>query len=430
MLLGPLDEPALREVIVRPAQEVGALFEKGLVSIILRDVAAEAGALPLLEQALYELWRARRGPWLTQDAYDASGGVAGALNRRADLVYTNLTAEQQAIARKLLERLITLGEGVEDTRQRTSRKALYLSGVDSTQVDAVLQTLSGPDARLVVADGDTVEVAHEALIQRWNTLRTWLDEDRAALRVQRRLTEAAKEWDENKRDESYLFEGARLAEAEEWAAIHTGDLNPQEREFLDASLALRDREAAEREAARQRELETAQKLTAEAEARRKAETQRADDQARSAQNLRRRNQWLAAALAVALLAGILAIWFGLQSSQNEAVAKAAQIQAQEQKATAVANAELADTRAAEAKAAQGRAETEARHAGSGDLVALAVFQVDSDPELGIRSGAGGNLHDADSASRDCTAHCAGCIICHYCISCPASSACRCLQPGG
>ena len=50
------------------------------------------------------------------------------------------------------------------------------------------------------------------------------------------------------------------------------------------------------EAARQRELETAQKLTAEAEARRKAETQRADDQARSAQNLRRRNQWLAAAL--------------------------------------------------------------------------------------------------------------------------------------
>ena len=47
VLLGPLDEPALREVIVRPAQEVGALFEKGLVNMILRDVAAEAGASAL-----------------------------------------------------------------------------------------------------------------------------------------------------------------------------------------------------------------------------------------------------------------------------------------------------------------------------------------------------------------------------------------------
>ena len=167
---------------------------------------------------MYELWRARRGPWLTLEAYEASGGVAGALNRRADFVYKNLTDEQQAIARKLLERLITLGEGVEDTRRRTSRTDLYLGGVNPAQVDAVVQALSGPDARLVVADDRTVEVAHEALIQRWNTLRSWLDEDRDALRVQRRLTEAAKEWDENERDESYLFEGARLAEAEEWAA--------------------------------------------------------------------------------------------------------------------------------------------------------------------------------------------------------------------
>jgi hypothetical protein len=48
VLLGPQDEDALREVIVRPAQAVGALFEKGLVGMILRDVAAETGALPLL----------------------------------------------------------------------------------------------------------------------------------------------------------------------------------------------------------------------------------------------------------------------------------------------------------------------------------------------------------------------------------------------
>lgn len=79
VLLGNLDQEALRDVVVRPAQVVGAFFEKGLVSAILRDIEAQPGALPLLQHALYELWRARRGPWLTLEAYEASDGVSGAL---------------------------------------------------------------------------------------------------------------------------------------------------------------------------------------------------------------------------------------------------------------------------------------------------------------------------------------------------------------
>lgn len=83
ILLGPLDEPGLRDAIVRPAQVVGAFFEKGLIGTILRDIKKQPGALPLLQHALYEMWQARRGPWLTLEAYEVSGGVAGALQRRA-----------------------------------------------------------------------------------------------------------------------------------------------------------------------------------------------------------------------------------------------------------------------------------------------------------------------------------------------------------
>ena len=36
-----------------------------------------------------------------------------------------------------------------------------------------------------------MEVAHEALIREWPTLREWLEEDREGLRVHRHLTEAA-----------------------------------------------------------------------------------------------------------------------------------------------------------------------------------------------------------------------------------------------
>src|SRR4029079_751061 len=104
--------------------EVDALFEKGLVNTILRDVAAAPGALPLLQHALYELWRARRGPWLTIDAYEASGGVQGALQRRAQATYESLSPAQQALAHNIFLRLTALGEGVSDPRRRVDRREL------------------------------------------------------------------------------------------------------------------------------------------------------------------------------------------------------------------------------------------------------------------------------------------------------------------
>jgi len=85
------------------------------------------------------LWRARQGPWLTLDAYEESGGVSGALHRRAHTTYDSLTAEQQIIARNIFLRLTALGEGISDTRRRVDLEDLYISGADQNQVDDVLQ---------------------------------------------------------------------------------------------------------------------------------------------------------------------------------------------------------------------------------------------------------------------------------------------------
>lgn len=296
LLIGPLSQADLRDAVVRPAQQVGALLEKGLVNAILADVGDEPGNLPLLQHALHELWLARRGPWLTLDAYEASGGVRGALGRRAQATYDALTPAQQTIVRAILLRLTALGEGFNDTRRRTDRAELYLAGTDPAQVDAVIQALSGPNARLVVADEKTVEVAHEALIQGWSTLRGWLEEDRQARRTHRRLTEAANEWGRDQ-DEGYLYRGARLAEVEEWAAAHGREMNALEAEFVQAGLVLRDREAAEREVTRQRELEQQRALAQE-------QQQRAEAQAHAAGQLRRLAGYLAMALLIAIIAAI------------------------------------------------------------------------------------------------------------------------------
>jgi class 3 adenylate cyclase/WD40 repeat protein/energy-coupling factor transporter ATP-binding protein EcfA2 len=245
-LVGPMSEEELRRAIERPGEQAGLVLEPGAVEGILRDVAGQPGALPLLSHSLLETWKRRSGRMLTVIGYLQSGGVHGAIAKTAETVYRKtLSTEQQDLARNIFLRLTELGEGTEDTRRRVSVAELVPRRGQEAEVDEVLRTLA--DARLITIGEETVEVAHEALIRHWPTLREWLDEDREGRLLHRRLTEAAQEWDSLDRDAGALFRGVRLATTGDWATAHDRELNELEREFLTAS-----RQASEHEAERQR----------------------------------------------------------------------------------------------------------------------------------------------------------------------------------
>jgi WD40 repeat protein/class 3 adenylate cyclase len=233
-LVGPMSEDELRRAIERPAEHAGLVLEPGLVESIMRDVVGEPGALPLLSHSLLETWKRRSGRMLTLIGYLQAGGVQGAITKTAETVYRKaLSSEQQALARNIFLRLTELGESTEDTRRRVALAELTPRAEQEKDVDEVLRTLA--DARLVTIGEGTVEVAHEALIRHWPTLRAWLDEDREGRLVHRRLTDAAREWESTERDPALLYRGTRLAGASDWADVHDGELNGLEREFLSAS---------------------------------------------------------------------------------------------------------------------------------------------------------------------------------------------------
>lgn len=71
--IGPMTEPQLREAIEKPAEQVGLIFETGLVELLLRDVGDKPETLPLLSHLLLETWRRRRGNKLTLDGYRDAG---------------------------------------------------------------------------------------------------------------------------------------------------------------------------------------------------------------------------------------------------------------------------------------------------------------------------------------------------------------------
>ncbi len=237
--VGAMNSEELREAIVQPAEKNGWAFEPALVDLILRDVGMEPGALPLLSHALLETWKRRQGRMLTLAGYADAGGVKKAITQTAERIYDHLTPAEQFIARGIFLRLTELGDGEQDTRRRVKMDELARIVDNPDTISKVLKTLT--DARLVTTEHDGVDVAHEALIREWKTLRNWLDEDRENLRLHRHLTERSQEWEHRRRDPSELYSAARLNRIQGWVKENKHQLSPLESEFLKASQNTRTR---------------------------------------------------------------------------------------------------------------------------------------------------------------------------------------------
>ena len=169
--LGPMNRKELQAAIRRPAENTEVSFEPGLVETLLDDVENKPGSLPLLQFALREMWGRQEKRKITRKSYDAIGGVEGALAQRAETIFAASTENganpQMALAfRRLFTRLVTLGEGQEDTRRVVDRGEL------GDDVWSLAQRLAGEENRLVVTNApafsrETAELVHEALIRHW-----------------------------------------------------------------------------------------------------------------------------------------------------------------------------------------------------------------------------------------------------------------------
>jgi WD40 repeat protein/serine/threonine protein kinase len=412
----PLTPDELVQAIERPAALVGVQVEPELVAAFVADLNERPGALPLLQHALSELFERREGNCLTLGTYRQLDGISGALSQRAETVYAQLDEAGQTAARDLFLRLVTLGEGVEDTRRRVLRAelmALDIAGergrrvasgewramgtslvstespnfsVSQSLVSSLQSSVSNVidlygRARLLSFDrdpvtrGPTVEIAHEALLRAWPRLRGWMDESRAELRLGRLLTQAAAEWEAAGREEGFLLRGARL---DQLAPLATGTiaLTGSERHYLDTSLAARHARQAAEEARRQEEITTVHRLA-------ETERQRAAEQGHAARRLRQRAALLAGALVLASILALAALLFGRQAQQNAVLADNERTVALAAEATAAAEADVRATAEADARQQQAAAENQTRLATSRELTQAALNLLEIDPELSI-----------------------------------------------
>ena len=349
-LLGAMDDEDLRAAIETPARQYGLLLEPGLVEVLVGEVEGEPGALPLLSHALLQTWARREDRTLTVAGYRQSGGIRGAVAQSAEQVYGQIPAEQRLLLRDLMLRLVTPTPEGDPVSNRIARQAVVTDEDRQRLVDKLV------DARLVTSDEHVVELAHESLARAWPRLREWLDADVEGQRMFRHLAAASEAWDDMGRPDSELYRGLRLAQALEWRDRSRPDCNPIERQFL-----------------------------ADAEALAEREHRSAEDRARHASRVNKKLRLLlagvAAALVVAIVAGLLAV---RQSDRADRTAD------QAEQAAAEAEQATAEAEQAAAEAEQSAIAADARRIGAQALVtdniddsllmAAAGVQLDDSPD--------------------------------------------------
>src|SRR5262249_17596515 len=222
-------------------QKKDVSFESGVVETVLDAIENKPGSLPLLQFALREMWSRQQRKTITRKSYDEIGGVEGALAQRAETGFAGLTKGGADVVtekafQRLFTRLVTLGEGQEDTRRVVARAEL------GPEVWALAQKLAGEENRLVVTNAsstrETAEVVHEALIRHWPKLVDWINRDRTFQVWLRQIKSNVELWSADPADEGPLLRGGMLNQATEWLASRRDDLSPKERAYIEASTGL------------------------------------------------------------------------------------------------------------------------------------------------------------------------------------------------
>jgi WD40 repeat protein/predicted Ser/Thr protein kinase len=240
--LMPLTPPlgaALRRALVQPALLSGYRFEDDrLVDDMLRDVAQERGALPLLAFAMASLWehRDRARGLITRRGYEEIGGVAGALARHADATLESIGDVRVPIVREILRSLVTSA----GTRVVQERSELLSAFADQRgEAEDVLDRLI--EARLLTsfesrsdegaAGQPRVEIIHESLLAAWPRLARWREQDAEGARLRDQLRQAAHLWDERGRPADLLWDGPSFTEYRVWRTRYSGKLTALEQSF-------------------------------------------------------------------------------------------------------------------------------------------------------------------------------------------------------
>ncbi|MEW8338491.1 MAG: SUMF1/EgtB/PvdO family nonheme iron enzyme [Candidatus Thiodiazotropha taylori] len=253
-LLTPMSPDELRESVEQPARLNGKAVEPALLALIQSDMHNRPGAMPLLQEALEQLWD-RCGKTLTSRVYSEEvGGIKGSLKSKADHTYAGLTDQsrlsseirqrRESLIRQLFLDLVDQAGGAPTSRRRDRSELPH-----DAEMDAILDAFV--DARLLLKSNDKAsdktyfELTHEALIENWPRLAEWLKEKQEDDQIRQHLEQEAARYaseQEQHRDRpekwrqiepEFLLKNRRWTEMAQWLDRNPVSPSQKAMQFVD-----------------------------------------------------------------------------------------------------------------------------------------------------------------------------------------------------
>ncbi len=164
--------------------------------------------LPLVSHLLDTMWERRRGGQLTIANYAPPAGCGGP-SRPPRACVEQLDERGRVLARAMFVHLVYVTSTGTDVKiRRTIPQLLAIEGDDTGAGRRVVDHFV--NARVLVADGDAVELIHDAVIYTWPRLRTWIQEDRSYSALRQQIETDAVHWEDSDRNSSLLYHRGRL----------------------------------------------------------------------------------------------------------------------------------------------------------------------------------------------------------------------------
>ena len=248
----PPGDAALKEIVEKPAEAAGLVFEtdpqtgERLDERLLRD-ADQPDMLPLLQLALNRLFEGRtivaNGAMLTVAAYENLGGLAGIIDREAERALSGLDEAELARLPRLLRQLAAIGE-VDGTEASATPASLTIRTVPLAEaapdgpshrlVDALVE------ARILLTTGGGTEagirLAHQRVLTDWARARHHLDDCIRFFSIRKDVEAQWRVWDDAGRSRDLLIQrGRALNRAESIVTDFGEELSPEILEFIRAS---------------------------------------------------------------------------------------------------------------------------------------------------------------------------------------------------
>ncbi|MCK5136024.1 MAG: hypothetical protein KAR19_09585 [Bacteroidales bacterium] len=228
-LLPQMTGEALSKAIMGPIQQSGASVEPGFAEHLLDDLEEAETQLPLLQHALMRTW----DYWTFQgdvnqpisiSDYQTIGTIKTALSDHLDEAYEELNDNQKVICERLFKSITSRSEKhIGFRRQASLGNIARIAQCNLDEMADVVEVFRkpgrsflSPHTAVTLSSDSYIELSHESLINNWDRLQTWVDEEAESLKMYLRLSEASALYQQGRTE---LWKPPELQLAQKWRDI-------------------------------------------------------------------------------------------------------------------------------------------------------------------------------------------------------------------